>query len=62
MPQENRRQNENTSQGETVGALTPEVIKEVAEKVFALMLKDLKISRERYRSGLQHYDQKGRKK
>jgi hypothetical protein len=62
MPQENRNQNENTSPDETNGTLTPEVFKEVAEKVYALMLKDLKISRERYRGGIHHYDHKGRKK
>jgi hypothetical protein len=40
--------------------ITPELVKEVAEKVYALMLRDLKISRERQRGNTNTYPHKGR--
>jgi hypothetical protein len=63
MPQE--QQDRNVETGSGAGnriEITPELVREVADKVYALMLKDLKISRERGRSSAAGYDNKGRKK
>lgn len=63
MPEETRPTNTPTGQAtEPAAGLTPEQFKEVAEKVYALMLKDLKISKERNRSGNHGNDRKGRKR
>jgi len=36
--------------GQSAGALTPELVNKVAEKVYAMLLLDLKIERERRRT------------
>jgi len=48
------------SQETPPGSLTPELIKEVSEKVYAMMLKDMKIARERFRFSWNRDHKKGR--
>ena len=61
MPEE---QTDLNSQSSNSGAaksaeITPELVKEVTEKVFAMMLKDIKIARERFRGSANTYHHKG---
>ena len=62
MPAEQNNQPANAAgengQGSTA-ALTPELVREVAEKVYALMLRDLKIDRERQQGMMNVLQRKG---
>jgi len=61
MPEEQTGSNSqasSSSQDKSV-EITPELVKEVTEKVYALMMKDMKIARERFRSNANTYHRKG---
>lgn len=63
MPEEqtNSSQSSESSQGNSA-EITPELVKEVTQKVYALMLKDMKIARERFRINANTHQRKGGRK
>lgn len=64
MPTEQSNRSTNTQTGEqksSTATLTPELVKEVADKVYAMMLRDLKITQERHRGSSNAFHRKGGK-
>lgn len=59
MPSENQIP---APQNSSAVAITPELIKQVTEKVFALLLKDLKVEQERLQGTKNHFGRKGNRK